>query len=93
MGQRITIDSASMFNKALEIIEAKNFNLMPKQIEVLVHPQSLVHAIVGFCDGGMLAHLGPLDMRHAIGYALNYPNRKTLPLEKLDFTKVVPYLS
>ena len=57
MGQRITIDSASMFNKALEIIEAKElFNLAPKQIEVLVHPQSLVHAIVGFCDGGMLAH-------------------------------------
>ncbi|GIR43776.1 MAG: hypothetical protein CM15mP54_06300 [Paracoccaceae bacterium] len=55
-----------------------------------MHPQSLVHAIVGFCDGGMLAHLGPPDMRHAIGYALNYPNRKTLPLEKLDFTKVVP---
>ena len=91
MGQRITIDSASMFNKALEIIEAKElFNLMPKQIEVLVHPQSLVHAIVGFCDGGMLAHLGPPDMRHAIGYALNYPNRKTLPLEKLDFTKSSP---
>jgi len=91
MGQRITIDSASMFNKALEVIEAKElFNLKAKQIEVLVHPQSLVHAIVGFCDGGMLAHLGPPDMRHAIGYALNYPNRKTLPLEKLDFTKSSP---
>ena len=91
MGQRITIDSASMFNKALEVIEAKElFNLTAKQIEVLVHPQSLVHAIVGFCDGGMLAHLGPPDMRHAIGYALNYPNRKTLPLEKLDFTKSSP---
>ena len=91
MGKRITIDSASMFNKALEVIEAKElFNLTAKQIEVLVHPQSLVHAIVGFCDGGMLAHLGPPDMRHAIGYALNYPNRKTLPLEKLDFTKSSP---
>ena len=91
MGQRITIDSASMFNKALEVIEAKElFDLTAKQIEVLVHPQSLVHAIVGFCDGGMLAHLGPPDMRHAIGYALNYPNRKTLPLEKLDFTKSSP---
>jgi 1-deoxy-D-xylulose-5-phosphate reductoisomerase len=91
MGQRITIDSASMFNKALEVIEAKElFNLKAKQIEVLVHPQSLVHAIVGFCDGGMLAHLGPPDMRHAIGYALNYPNRKALPLEKLDFTKSSP---
>tara|TARA_X000000950_G_scaffold53460_1_gene63456 strand:- start:1363 stop:2541 length:1179 start_codon:yes stop_codon:yes gene_type:complete len=89
MGQRITIDSASMFNKALEVIEAKElFLLSTDQIEVLVHPQSYVHAIVGFCDGGMMAHLGPPDMRHAIGYALSYPNRKTLPLEKLDFAKI-----
>jgi len=89
MGQRITIDSASMFNKALEIIEAKElFSLSSEQIEVLVHPQSYVHAIVGFCDGGMMAHLGPPDMRHAIGYALNYPNRKTLQLENLDFAKI-----
>ena len=89
MGQRITIDSASMFNKALEVIEAKElFSLSTEQIEVLVHPQSYVHAIVGFCDGGMMAHLGPPDMRHAIGYALSYPNRKTLPLEKLDFAKI-----
>ena len=89
MGQRITIDSASMFNKALEVIEAKElFSLSTDQIEVLVHPQSYVHAIVGFCDGGMMAHLGPPDMRHAIGYALSYPNRKTLPLEKLDFAKI-----
>ena len=89
MGQRITIDSASMFNKALEVIEAKElFSLSTDQIEVLVHPQSYVHAIVGFCDGGMMAHLGPPDMRHAIGYALSYPNRRTLPLEKLDFAKI-----
>ena len=89
MGQRITIDSASMFNKALEVIEAKElFSLSADQIEVLVHPQSYVHALVGFCDGGMIAHLGPPDMRHAIGYALSYPNRKTLPLEKLDFAKI-----
>jgi len=89
MGQRITIDSASMFNKALEVIEAKElFSLSTEQIEVLIHPQSYVHAIVGFCDGGMMAHLGPPDMRHAIGYALSYPNRKTLPLEKLDFAKI-----
>ena len=89
MGQRITIDSASMFNKALEVIEAKElFSLSTDQIEVLVHPQSYVHAIVGFCDGGMMAHMGPPDMRHAIGYALSYPNRKTLPLEKLDFAKI-----
>ncbi|MFD0857968.1 1-deoxy-D-xylulose-5-phosphate reductoisomerase [Roseovarius aquimarinus] len=85
MGQRITIDSASMFNKALEIIEAKEFfGLEPAQIEVLVHPQSTVHALVGFVDGAMMAHVGPPDMRHAIGYALNWPERRALPVERLD---------
>ena len=73
----------------MSTIQAKElFLLSTDQIEVLVHPQSYVHAIVGFCDGGMMAHLGPPDMRHAIGYALSYPNRKTLPLEKLDFAKI-----
>lgn len=85
MGARITIDSASMFNKALEVIEAKEFfGLKPAQIEVLVHPESLVHALVGFCDGGMMAHVGAPDMRHAIGYALNWPKRKPLPVPMLD---------
>ena len=85
MGQRITIDSASMFNKALEMIEAREFfALDPAQIEVLIHPESLVHAIVGFCDGGMIAHIGPADMRHAIGYALNWPQRRALPVARLD---------
>ena len=69
--QRITIDSASLFNKALEVIEAKEFfGLNASEIEVLIHPQSLVHAIACFCDGGMKAHIGPPDMRHAIAYAL-----------------------
>ncbi|MFN0116015.1 MAG: 1-deoxy-D-xylulose-5-phosphate reductoisomerase [Paracoccaceae bacterium] len=85
MGQRITIDSASMFNKALEMIEAREFfGLAPGQIEVLIHPQSLVHALVGFRDGGMIAHLGAPDMRHAIGYALNWPERAGLPVARLD---------
>ncbi|MEQ8899923.1 MAG: 1-deoxy-D-xylulose-5-phosphate reductoisomerase [Roseovarius sp.] len=89
MGQRITIDSASMFNKALEMIEAREFfGFTPDQIEVLVHPQSLVHALVGFCDGGLMAHVGPPDMRHAIGYALNWPDRRSLPVAALDLAAV-----
>lgn len=89
MGQRITIDSASMFNKALEVIEAREFfGLDPAQIEVLVHPESLVHALVGFCDGALLAHVGPHDMRHAIGYALNWPERRPLPVDALDLAAI-----
>ncbi|MDO5622394.1 MAG: 1-deoxy-D-xylulose-5-phosphate reductoisomerase [Paracoccus sp. (in: a-proteobacteria)] len=85
MGQRITIDSASMFNKALEVIEAHEFfGLTPDQIRVLVHPESIIHAMVTHHDGGTLAHLGPPDMRHAIGYALNWPGRVPLPLAPLD---------
>ena len=91
MGQRITIDSASMFNKALEMIEAREFfGFTPDQIEVLVHPQSLVHALVGFCDGGLMAHVGPPDMRHAIGYALNWPDRRALPVAALDLAAAGP---
>ncbi|SMR71949.1 1-deoxy-D-xylulose 5-phosphate reductoisomerase [Aliiroseovarius halocynthiae] len=89
MGQRITIDSASMFNKALEVIETKEFfQVSPDQIEVLVHPQSLVHALVGFNDGALMAHLGAPDMRHAIGYALHWPERRNLPVERLDLATV-----
>ena len=85
MGQRITIDSATMFNKALELIEAREFfGLDPDVIEVLVHPESLIHALVGFRDGGLMAHVGPPDMRHAIGYALHYPERRALPVDRLD---------
>ncbi|SEO28138.1 1-deoxy-D-xylulose 5-phosphate reductoisomerase [Salinihabitans flavidus] len=89
MGQRITIDSASMFNKALEIIETKEFfGCAPDQIEVLVHPESLVHALVGFTDGALMAHVGSSDMRHAIGYALHWPERRALPVERLDLARV-----
>ncbi|MFG6582665.1 1-deoxy-D-xylulose-5-phosphate reductoisomerase [Sulfitobacter sp. 1A12779] len=89
MGQRITIDSASMFNKAMEVIETREFfGVSPEAIEVLVHPQSMIHALVGFCDGGLMAHVGPADMRHAIGYALHHPARGHLPIERLDLTKI-----
>jgi 1-deoxy-D-xylulose-5-phosphate reductoisomerase len=86
MGQRITIDSASMFNKALEVIEAKEFfGVMPSQIEVIIHPESIIHSAVGFHDGAVMAHLGAPDMRHAIGYALNWPARAPLPVARLNF--------
>jgi len=89
MGQRITIDSASFFNKALELIETKEyFGVRPEQIEVLVHPESLVHALVGFKDGALMAHLGAPDMRHAIGYALNWPERADLPVKRLDLAAI-----
>ena len=89
MGQRITIDSASMFNKALEVIETKEFfGVLPNQIEVVVHPESMIHALVGFHDGALMAHVGAPDMRHAIGYALHWPDRKPLPVERLDLTKI-----
>jgi 1-deoxy-D-xylulose-5-phosphate reductoisomerase len=88
MGLRITIDSASMFNKAMEVIEAREFfGLAPEQIRVLIHPQSLVHALVAFRDGAVMAHLGAPDMRHAIGYALNWPRREPLPVARLDLAR------
>ncbi|RED13211.1 1-deoxy-D-xylulose 5-phosphate reductoisomerase [Pontivivens insulae] len=89
MGQGISIDSATMFNKALEVIEAKYlFDLRPDQIEVIVHPQSIVHSMIGFADGSIMAQLGPPDMRGAIGYCLNYPERRDLPVDRLDFAKL-----
>lgn len=89
MGQRITIDSASMFNKSLELIEAKEFfGVPPSQIETLVHPESMIHALVGFNDGALMAHVGPPDMRHAIGFALHWPERRKLPVERLDLAKI-----
>ncbi|WP_299864442.1 1-deoxy-D-xylulose-5-phosphate reductoisomerase [uncultured Roseobacter sp.] len=89
MGQRITIDSASMFNKAMELIETREFfGVEPKQIEVLVHPESMIHAMVGFRDGALMAHVGPPDMRHAIGYALHWPTRRDLPVARLDLAEI-----
>jgi len=89
MGQRITIDSASMFNKALEVIETREyFGIAPEQIEVIIHPESIVHSMVGFADGAIMAHLGAPDMRHPIGYALNWPQRAPLPVAKLDLAQM-----
>jgi 1-deoxy-D-xylulose-5-phosphate reductoisomerase len=89
MGQRITIDSASMFNKAMELIETKEFfGVHESRIETIIHPESLIHAMVGFHDGGMMAHVGPPDMRHAIGFALHYPERRPLDVARLDLTQI-----
>jgi 1-deoxy-D-xylulose-5-phosphate reductoisomerase len=89
MGQRITIDSASMFNKALEVIETREFfGVTPDQVEVIIHPESLIHSMVGFRDGAIMAHMGAPDMRHSIGYALNWPARDALPVARLDLAQV-----
>lgn len=89
MGARITIDSASMFNKAMEVIETREFfGVEPDQVEVILHPESLIHSMVGFRDGAVIAHLGATDMRHAIGYALHWPVRAALPVARLDFAAV-----
>ena len=89
MGQRITIDSASMFNKALELIETHEyFGVAPEKIDTVIHPQSIVHALVGFNDGALMAHLGAPDMRHAIGYALHWPDRAALPVDRIDLARI-----
>lgn len=88
MGRMISVDSASMFNKALEMIEAKEFyGVSPDKIEVVIHPQSVVHSLVGYIDGSVIAHLGVPDMRFAIGYALNWPERRALPVDVLDLAR------
>jgi 1-deoxy-D-xylulose-5-phosphate reductoisomerase len=85
MGHKITIDSATLFNKALEIIEACwLFDLPPEKIEVVIHPESIVHSMVEFVDGSMLAQLSPPDMRMPIQYALTYPDRKPGTTRQLD---------
>ncbi|MBL8849626.1 MAG: 1-deoxy-D-xylulose-5-phosphate reductoisomerase [Planctomycetaceae bacterium] len=88
MGRKISIDSATMMNKALEIIEARwLFNLEPEQIDVVVHPQSIVHALVEFVDGSSIAQLSPPDMKLPIQYALTYPQRLDGTSPCLDFTR------
>lgn len=88
MGAKITIDSASMMNKGFEVIEAKwLFGVRPEQIEVVVHPQSIVHSMVEFEDGAVKAQLGMPDMRLPIQYAFSYPQRISLSGERLDFRK------
>ncbi|MCP4091920.1 MAG: 1-deoxy-D-xylulose-5-phosphate reductoisomerase [Planctomycetes bacterium] len=85
MGPRITIDSATMMNKAFEVIEARwLFDLADHEIKVLIHRQSIVHSMVEFIDGSMLAQLGPPDMSFPIHYALHFPQRKASPLQGFD---------
>lgn len=87
MGKKITIDSATLMNKALELIEARwLFDLRPEQIEVVVHPQSIVHSLVEFVDGSVIAQMSPPDMRIPIQYALSYPERWECPGLKLDWS-------
>lgn len=89
MGAKITIDSATLMNKSLEIIEARwLFDIEPRQIEVVVHPQSIVHSMVEYRDGSTICHLGPPDMRVPIQYALTYPERKPLELPRLRWADV-----
>ncbi|MDR2514263.1 MAG: 1-deoxy-D-xylulose-5-phosphate reductoisomerase [Christensenellaceae bacterium] len=89
MGPKISIDSASMMNKALEIIEAKAlFQVEPDQIEVLVHPESIVHSAVEFSDGSVLAQMGRPDMRLPIAYALSFPKRMPLPYPSLSLVEI-----
>ncbi len=89
MGQKITIDSSTMVNKGLEVIEAKwLFDVEYSQIQVVVQPQSIIHSMVEFEDGGVMAQLGTPDMRLPIQYALYYPERRPLPGDRLDFYKL-----
>ena len=89
MGGKITIDSATLMNKGLEVIEAHHlFGTPYDAIEVVVHPQSIVHALVTLCDGAALAHLGHPDMRVPIAYALHYPDRVDVPVRRLDLAEI-----
>ena len=87
MGAKITIDSATLMNKGLEVIEAHwLFGFGPDEIDILVHPESIVHSMIELVDGSLIAQLGVTDMRHAIQYALTYPERHATPLSRLDLT-------
>lgn len=89
MGRKITIDSSTLVNKGLEVMEAKwLFDVEPEQIQVVVHPQSVIHSAVEYEDGAVIAQLGTPDMRLPIQYALYYPNRRSLSGEKLDLFKL-----
>jgi 1-deoxy-D-xylulose-5-phosphate reductoisomerase len=91
MGAKITVDSATLMNKGLEVIEARwLFDLRPEQVQVVVHPQSIVHSMVEYVDGSVIAQLGVADMGIPILYALTYPRRLPCPAERLDLTRVGP---
>ena len=90
MGPKITIDSATMMNKAMEIVEARwLFDLDADQIRVVIHPESIIHSLVEFCDGSMVAQLSKPDMRTPIPYALTYPERRSCPSEPLDLGRLL----
>jgi 1-deoxy-D-xylulose-5-phosphate reductoisomerase len=87
MGKRITVDSATLMNKGLEVIEARwLFDIPPEKIEVVVHPQSIVHSMVEFSDGSTIAQMGTTDMRQPIQYSLTYPDRLPSPVRRLDWS-------
>jgi 1-deoxy-D-xylulose-5-phosphate reductoisomerase len=89
MGPKITIDSATLMNKALEVIEARwLFDLPPERIEVIIHPQSMIHSFVEFRDGSIIAQLAPPDMRLPIQYALTYPERICGSARRLDWREI-----
>lgn len=89
MGRKITIDSATMVNKGLEVIEAKwLFDIAPENIQVVIQPQSIIHSMVEYKDGAVIAQLGTPDMKLPIQYALFYPERRYMPGDRLDFTKL-----
>lgn len=89
MGAKISVDSASMFNKGLELIEAYHLFSMPEeQIDIVVHPQSVIHSLVAYRDGSVLAQLGSPDMRTPIAYALGWPNRISAPVPRLDLATI-----
>jgi len=91
MGAKITVDSATLMNKGLEVIEARwLFNLPSEQVQIVVHPQSIIHSMVEYVDGSVIAQLGVADMGIPILYALNYPDRLPWPGERLDLTKAGP---
>jgi 1-deoxy-D-xylulose-5-phosphate reductoisomerase len=91
MGAKITIDSATLMNKGLEVIEARwLFDLAPDQVQVVIHPQSIVHSMVEYIDGSVLAQLGVADMGIPILYALTFPERRPTPSARLDLTRTGP---
>ena len=89
MGAKISVDSATMMNKGLEVVEAHHlFPVSEEQIEIVIHPESVVHSMVAYVDGSVLAQLGRPDMRTPIAYALSWPERMSTPAERLDFAKL-----
>ena len=89
MGAKISIDSATLMNKGLELIEASwIFDRPSAEIGVIVHPQSIIHSMVEYIDGSVLAQMGSPDMRTPIAYAMGWPNRIAAPVERLDFAKI-----